>query len=264
LDIDATKFLKNGENHIAVDASVYSSQAGKYIPYINYGGLHGGNNAVLDIGATIFVYDGSAADAIKAQSKPLTSAEKALVNGCSVPAALHPPTVSKPEFGSFLERGSATEKPAFYAAKVQPHSSVATEPSIVNSSDGRYDFEAKAPWYLYDEKTSGKPGIRAGAQVVPVFTDSLIQISSREIRIKVDRKLIPEDWSQLGLQIRLQRPGEDSRTDLVGMELDDWDRVGSFGVLFEDTARTTTDAANSMVKLHPSEGRRLRKRFDLL
>jgi len=264
LDIDATKFLKNGENHIAVDASVYSSHDGKYIPYINYGGLHGGNNAVLDIGATIFIYDGSAADAIKAQSKPLTSAEKALVNGCSVPAALHPPTVSKPEFGSFLERGSSTEKPAFYAAKVQPHSSVAAEPSIVNSLDGRYDFEEKAPWYLYDEKTSGKPGIRAGAQVVPVFTDSLIQISSREIRIKVDKKLLPKDWNQLGLQIRLQRPGEDSRTDLVGMELDDWDRVGSFGVLFEDTARTTTDAAHSMVELHPSKRRRLRKRFDLL
>jgi hypothetical protein len=264
LYIDATKFLKNGENHIAVDASVYSSHSGKYQPYINYGGLDGGNNAVLDIGATLFVYDGSAVDTIKQQRKPLTAAEKAFTQGCNVPAALHPPTKSNPEFGSFLQRGQVLEEPVAKPTEVKLHSSMLAERSTVDQLDGRYDFEAASPWYLYNEEQSGKPGIQAHAQTVPVFADSLIQINSREIRIKVNKRLLPEDWSQLGIQLRLQRPGADSRKDLVGLEMDDWDRVGSFGLLFEDSARSTTNSTDSMVKLHPAKGRRLLKRFSLL
>lgn len=260
LYIDATKFLKNGENHIAVDASVYSSHSGKYQPYINYGGFSGGNNAVLDIGATLFVYDGKAVDAIKQQSKPLTAAEKALTQGSNIPEALHPPTEMKPEFAEGLAM------PVMRSAEVKQHSAKLAESSVVAQKqvvpDNRYDFEQAAPWYLYDEKESGLPGGKAGAQIVHVFVDGLIQINSREIRIKVNKKQLPEDWSQLGVQLRLQRPGADQRKDLVGMEMDDWDRVGSLGVLFEESARSTT-AADSMVKLHPSTGEKMRKRFEL-
>lgn len=256
LYIDATKFLKNGENHIAVDATVFSSHSGKYQPYINYGGFDGGNNAVLDIGATLFVYDGSAVESIKKQSKALTAAEKALTQGCSIPAALHPPTQSKPEFGSFLERGHSMEKVVMKPAEVKTHSSLINERSTSDQLDGRYDFEGAAPWYLYNQEQSGKPGSKAGAQVVPVFVDRLMQINSREVQITVNKKLLPEDWSQLGLQVRLEPP--------AGMELDDWDRVGSFGIRYDDHARTTTDTTNSRVKLHPSKGRQLRKRVEVL
>jgi hypothetical protein len=269
LHLDMTKFAKNGENHIAVDVSVYSSKNGKYQPYINYGGFQGGDNAVLDIGATAFIYDGAAVDAIKKQSKPFSAAEKALREGCSVPAALHKPEESNAEFASALlalgEISDVKSQPAKVAreSRVKPHASLRAHGSDVEATGNRFDFESQAPWYLYDQNKNGPPGEKLGATIVPAFVDGLIQINSREIRVKVNKKLLPTEWSQLGIQLVLQRPGDDE-SSLTGLEMDHWDRVGSFGLLYEETALSTTDAAHSMVKLHPSAGRKLQKTFSLL
>jgi hypothetical protein len=269
LYLDMTKLLKNGENHIAVDVSVYSSKAGKYQPFINYGGFQGGDNAVLDIGATAFIYDGAAVDAIKNQDKAFSAAEKALRDGCSVPAALHKPEEHNAEFASYMQLSQTSESRNVATktepAKVVQQSQVKPHASLESHTVGNhYDFESTAPWYLYSKDKSGPPGRALGATIVPAFQDGLIQINSREIRVKVNKKLIPQEWGQLGVQLVLQRPGDDGVTELKDLEMDHWDRVGSFGLVYEETAASTTDTANSMVKLHPSQGRRLQKTFSLL
>ena len=153
---------------------------------------------------------------------------------------------------SFLQRAQTKWK---IARKHEKRLSLLAQRAEVHAH-ARYDFEARAPWYNYNEAKDGTPGSKAarlsmrGATVVPAFTDSLIQINSREIRAKVKRSAIPEEWGHAAIHIRLEQPGLD------GLSMDNWDRVGSLGLIYEESAATTTDA-NSRVKLRPSSGRKL-------
>jgi len=260
LYLDMTKWLKNGRNDVSVDLSVWSSKTRQYQKYTNYGNyMGGGDGAVLFVGATLFVYDGEAADAINNQKKAYTAAEAALRAGSSLPKALEPPHEVNSAFGaslleqpgsSFLQRKQIKWK---IAHKHKKRLSLLAQRAEVHAH-ARYDFEARAPWYNYNEARDGTPGTEAarlsmrGATVVPAFTDSLIDINSREIRAKVKRSAVPEEWGHAAMHIRLEQP--------TGRSMDNWDRVGSLGLIFEESAATTTDA-NSRVKLRPSIGRKL-------
>jgi len=267
LYLDVTKFLKKDRNEISVDLSVWSSLQRKYLKYTNYGNYFGsGDGAVLFVGASLFIYDGTAVDAIKRQKQAYTAAEAALRDGCSSPKALQPPAEVNSAFGSLLERSETATR------RTQPIESNNNEEDEKKDSlkgisflaqqsaleaRNRYNFEGRAPWYKFEEASEGLPGARVGAKVVPAFKDGLIQINSREIRVKVKAKSLPQEWGQAAMHIRLERP-----STVDGLEMDNWDRVGSLGLVFEEGAKTTTDP-KSMVKLRPSTGRELRTSWSL-
>jgi len=287
LYLDVTKWLRNGRNSISVDLSVWNSKTKEYEKYINYGNyVGGGDGAVLYVGATMFVYDGVAVDAIKRQNKGYTAAEQALRTGCSAPAALKPPDEVNSAFSSFLEMGENIESrdrstPARASEMQQPtayrrdgngdmkrkkklrlrhhsstqHVSLLAQKSELNM-ESRYNFEAKAPWYNFNSNEAEETKWLRGAKVVPVFVHGLVQINSREIAVKVKRENLPEEWGHAAMHFRLEKPG------LKGLQMDDWDRMGSMGLRFEENAASTKDP-NSRVKLKPDTGSKLTKSWKL-
>jgi len=287
LYLDVTRWLRNGRNSISVDLSVWNSKTKEYEKYINYGNyVGGGDGAVLYVGATMFVYDGVAVDAIKRQNKGYTAAEQALRTGCSAPAALKPPDEVNSAFSSFLEMGENIESrdrstPARASEMQQPtayrrddngdmkrkkklrlrhhsstqHVSLLAQKSELNM-ESRYNFEAKAPWYNFNSNEAEETKWLRGAKVVPVFVHGLVQINSREIAVKVKRENLPEEWGHAAMHFRLEKPG------LKGLQMDDWDRMGSMGLRFEENAASTKDP-NSRVKLKPDTGSKLTKSWKL-
>mmetsp|Transcript_93559 Transcript_93559/g.164893 ORF Transcript_93559/g.164893 Transcript_93559/m.164893 type:complete len:903 (-) Transcript_93559:38-2746(-) len=257
LYIDVTKWMKEGKNQLTVDVDVWSSKDNSYKAYTNYGGFFGGDSASLFVGASFFVYDQAAVDAIKSQSHHFTAAEKALANGCSMPEALKPPKEARPAFSSYLQQSLTSEaleeldaKQGFSSTKKQEvkKNNFLQQGSPRNRADRdedtsaqRYDFEREAPWYLYSEaEKNGLPGLEHGTNVVKVFKDSLIQINSREIFAKVKRSHLPRQWAQAAMHIRLEAPVLPDKS----LELDHWDRLGSAGLLFK--------ASTPKVQLHPA------------
>lgn len=289
LYLDVTKWAKNGQNTISVDLSVWSSTENKYEKYTNYNNyLRGADGAVLFVGATMFIYDGDAYDSIKAQRKAFTAAEAALRNGCSHPEALRPPTEVNGAFALMqlgersqpvAEKSNPSRASGLQAPTAYNHESFASLGESMGSkhnrasnrhtrnrlsflaqsrrlrTGARYNFEARAPWYQFDEGHEGTQ-VYAGAKVVPAFKDSLIQINKREIRIKVKKDQLPKEWGHAALHLRLEAPG------FRGGTMDNWDRMGSLGMVFDEDAKTTTDSA-SPVKLHPSMGQKLTRSWKL-
>jgi len=87
----------------------------------------------------------------------------------------------------------------------------------------RFDFERRAPWYLYNESVDGLPGADAGAARVRIFQGALLQGASRVVSASISRGALSSDWSHAALQLRLHKP--------PGMEYDHWDRQASVGLL---------------------------------
>lgn len=323
LYIDMTEYLKNDRNHISVDLSVWSSNEKKYEKYTNYGNfINGGNEALLDIGATLFIYDGAAVEAIKDQTKAYTAAERALREGSSAhnllkPAhevmetwsnysrevdatadgAMSPETEASKAQGAlsaFLQMSERTEAQPATAGLQQPtafsrgHKRDSDEEFsdleplrgwdrgtrrnkrqflgrreplslLAQGTESRYNFEeSKAPWYTFDSTEGSRDSqLLAGAKIVPAFRNGVIQINTREIEAKVQRGDLPEEWGHVALHLKLGDPPID------GARMDNWDRVGSLGLVFKETAASTSDPS-SRVTLHPSTGSpRLKTRWEL-
>jgi hypothetical protein len=238
LYMDVTQYVHQGMNDMTVDLVVYSQQTGKYEPYTDYGGFYGGDTATSFMGITLFVYDAEAADAIKAQGKAFTAAERALREGCNVPSALEDPSRRLSQtargseaFGSLLQTGSSINelRPSL---RTSSRTTSLLQRRATKAAEG-YDFEKTAPWYDYDE---AKVGLPAGVTKVRALRDALMQSSSREVKMKVKKSELPQEWGQVGLLMRLKDPPDGS--------MDFWDRVGSVGMLLKDTSKH--------MQLHPA------------
>jgi len=84
-----------------------------------------------------------------------------------------------------------------------------------------FDYEARAPWYLYNETVEGH---LQGVTKVELFASKLMQAASRNVHVHVDKASVPSEWSKVALHFRLHKPDH--------LEYDHWDRVGSFGLRF--------------------------------
>lgn len=134
---------------------------------------------------------------MKAQSKAWTAAEVALREGISYPDALLLPA-ARPDFAEHLRKSGHPAPALSKSARIGAHAAAGSFGSSAPSPTelGRYNFEEKAPWYLYRESESGAPGRAAGAAVVRFFNDSLIQINTRQISAKLPEDKLPGSWSQ--------------------------------------------------------------------
>jgi len=259
LYLDITKWLKNDRNTISVDLSVWSGSDNKYEKYTNYGNyLGGGDGAVLDIGATLFIYDGAAVEAIGQQTQAYTAAERALLYGSSAPKAHIPPRDVMNAFSKVTPEATAEglELIQGFAEQQGPDPRTtrnlrgrtgAEQPLsfLAPRAETRYNHELRAPWYAFDSESAEDSKWLAGAKVVPAFTNGVIQINSREIEATVERKNIPEEWGHAALRFKIGSP--------KGGEKDNWDRVGSLGLVFKQEAASAKDASKRVI-LRPSRG----------
>merc|ERR1719254_270844 len=77
----------------------------------------------------------------------------------------------------------------------------------VSLNSSRFNFEERAPWYLYNSSTEGKLGATGNVVPVVVFKDELMQGSKREVRVHLPRdQLFAVNWAQAALHLRLSKP----------------------------------------------------------
>ncbi|CAK0830494.1 unnamed protein product [Prorocentrum cordatum] len=109
---------------------------------------------------------------------------------------------------------------------------------------GRYDFEARAPWYLYNESVEGGLDKR-GAVRVPVFSRELVQGDRREIRVKIRRGDLPAGgWAQAALRLRLSKPPD-------GLDFDHWDREASLGLVLRGSPDAQSGGGRAKLYIPP-------------
>lgn len=254
--INVTDYVRSGANAATLDLVVWSNVTGSYEPYANPGGFAYDDGASLAVSLALFVYEPRVVAAVRNHTfRPYSLAEKAIKHGCSHPEALQPPDVPTRfmpvsflardrEVTSFLSMPEAWDpraapvlatSPLFLGYHRQRKAAVAhlqqrTEQvhrhykATVDSS-GRFDFDGRAPWYLYNETLEGGGG---GVRMT-IFEGSLSQGSSREITATVPAGLLPRNWSQVALHFRLKKPPGD-------LSFDAWDRKGSFGMLLSGSS----------------------------
>jgi hypothetical protein len=141
----------------------------------------------------------------------------------------HRHTFMRSEFGeksiSLHEQGSQPvhhqHHPGHHLHHLQHHH----RQHLHTKHEGRFDFEHRAPWYLWNETREG-PVDNMNIHRVELFANKLSQASSRQLSVSVDSDAIPEDWDHVALLLHLHKPFGD-------LDYDHWDRVGSVGLLFE-------------------------------
>jgi len=113
----------------------------------------------------------------------------------------------------------------YTAVSVQPHNHHAVSHSNGHRHGHRFDFLRRAPWYLFNQTLEGK----RLATYVPIWDGNLQQGDKRDIQVHIDKTSIPDEWSQVALHFQLSKPPGD-------LEYDHWDRIGSLGLRFFDSA----------------------------
>jgi len=212
--IDATDFLKSASKHsLELDVTVWSNLTHQYGPYTDYGGYVNNDKAVFAVASNIFIYGKDAVAAARKKSKSFTKAEAALRHGCSDPEALKPPAVPRDFTVALLTASSA-------------------KPLARSESPPRnYNFEARSPWYFYNESKEGRPGASNHGVLVPLFQGRLMQSNTRTLEMAVNKEVMTAQnlagptcsWQQVALRLRLGKPN--------GKETDHWDRRGSVGMM---------------------------------
>lgn len=272
LHIDVTDHVAAGSNTLAIDLNVLSGDTGEYQKYTDYMGFVNKDKARMAVGLTFFVYGDKAVEAILAQSNWTSAAERAIWEGSNDAKAIEWPRPQYEEewsYDGFRQVGGA--RPHLLAKQGQGSKRRSRRPRInpiaedgtpalpselpprrerrpslappkgvdmlVSKAPRRFAPEATAPWYDYSTDYDG-PLERSfpGATRIPIFSKLLVQRETRHVTLDVKlRDLLPAwEWEQAVLHFRLEKPDDDH------LELDNWDRLGSFGVLVgPDTDRTS-------------------------
>jgi len=249
LFFDITKFVSDGHNRAALDLSVWSNSTGRYQPYTDLAGFAMGDHATLGVGFTLFVYSAEAVAAVRAQPKPFTAAEAALQNGASDPSRLTiPKRVVQPITQVLMQVDAELPHKKAPTPKPSETPSLDTGAECIRgrggdgnaTTCGRFDFEARAPWYFWNSSARGSPSAAAGASsVVQVFRQRLVQSNTRTVQATVPWKELPADWSRVALRLRLSAP--------KNLDIDHWDRLAGVGLVLKRPA-----AESSGLALHPA------------
>eukprot|EP00927_Polykrikos_kofoidii_P055117 TRINITY_DN49428_c0_g1_i1.p1 TRINITY_DN49428_c0_g1~~TRINITY_DN49428_c0_g1_i1.p1 ORF type:complete len:908 (+),score=95.67 TRINITY_DN49428_c0_g1_i1:132-2855(+) len=226
--VDVTDMVQSGSNRLSFHLDVWSNVTGKYEPYTDLAGFALSDRASLSVGLTLFVYDRATVASVLAQDRAYTAAEAAIRQHSSQPSGGSLQIPTRPDEPVVLRLSQSAAQ-----AVIDP------SPSLRGSSEpqGRFDFEARAPWYLYNSSEEGdlvdrmkREAVRSGATapvVVEIFRKQLVQSNTRTILEKIPSNVIPKDWRQVALHFQLEKPQGK-------LDFDHWDRQGSFGLFFPD------------------------------
>jgi len=117
------------------------------------------------------------------------------------------------------------------------------------SDTSRYDFEARAPWYDYNETLEGLPDITLRATKVSLMQGALMQNGKQLVTSTVSAKMLLSSWGQAALHLKLFKPPGN-------LTYDHWDREASIGMMLR---KNTTD-----VRLFPEAASTVGSRFEML
>ena len=247
LYVDLTQWLKEGPNRISLNLLVWSNATGSYLPYTDYGGFAMDDQVSLTMGLSLFMYDPAASAAIREQTRAFTAAEMALRNGRSDPGALRPawdrPRGSLVQFGQRSREDESDTAQGDSGTHGSGASFLQVGRSVRHPQGSPFDFEARVPWYLYNESSEG---LSRSAVRVPLFSSALVQLETRTVRAEAKLRGLPKVWSRAALHLRLTRP--------PGLEFDHWDRQASVGIVL---------GGSTAVQLHPPVAARALKRLGL-
>jgi len=217
---DVTDRVRAGINELTFDVVVWSDAVGGYEAYSDVSGFTHPEDASFPVGMTALVYSGGVVAAVRGQGGAKSAAELALREGCSVPEALRPPDrVERHRRLAELPEETPSQVAASVADTAAQRHVLPQFRRRLDEAVG-FDFEARAPWYVYNESAEGPAG---GAKTVQILDHALVQAATRVVRAKVPRSLLAGDWAQAALLLRLSKPPD-------GLEYDHWDRVGSVGL----------------------------------
>eukprot|EP00927_Polykrikos_kofoidii_P066227 TRINITY_DN61866_c0_g1_i1.p1 TRINITY_DN61866_c0_g1~~TRINITY_DN61866_c0_g1_i1.p1 ORF type:complete len:858 (-),score=122.41 TRINITY_DN61866_c0_g1_i1:127-2700(-) len=226
LFIDVTKLVRAGSNQFAFNVRVQSDVTGKYEPYTDFASFASEESASLSVALTLFVYDRAAVTSIFAQDRAYTAAEAAI---------RRKPIDPSNEYLRIPSKGDLFSHDVSHAnlkAVNEVHREATRDTG--GASYERFDFEARAPWYLYNSSEDGHlPAFLAEAArpagkppvFVDVFRRRLVQSNTRTVISKISGEKFPKSWRQVALYFRLEKPHG-------RLDFDHWDRQASFGLFF--------------------------------
>mmetsp|Transcript_43185 Transcript_43185/g.101527 ORF Transcript_43185/g.101527 Transcript_43185/m.101527 type:complete len:860 (+) Transcript_43185:141-2720(+) len=287
LFIDMTPYVEAGLNRLSMDLLVWSNATWSYAPYTNYGGFAMRDHASLSTGLTFFVYRPDAVEAVQLQPRAFTAAEAAIRDGCSMPSALEIPAIPRPGVPVSLAELSHSEQLQSHrsSAALKARRSRYLEPSVygllepspvskeaaggalsneeqwrssfiqAREGDSHFDFEQRAPWYFYNSSAEGVPGAGTNVTLTNIFSDVLVQGRNQIVTATISSQHVLQilEWdqtSQVALHLKLERPHAGN------LQIDHWDRQGSFGLMLDDADMV----GNPALMLHrspvPEETRR--------
>lgn len=228
--VDVTHAVKglHGKHRFTLDTLVHSSVSGEYEPFTDWDGWLYGDNANLRLAITLFIYPKEAIHAAQNEGRrSCTRASAALRStsttaGASWPADL---TIQTTTPGDSLLRIEEVQCPL--------------------------DFESRSPWYLWnvnasDYKTPAleKAALDSSTQWVSVMSRQMVQGSSRLQKVQLNPSVLPSNWGQVGLRLRLERPEGK-------LDFDHWDRIGSVGLLLQKKVKEATHPPDGVVEVGP-------------
>jgi hypothetical protein len=274
--VDLTKSLdldkdKATVNTVAVNMEVYDTARKEFRPYVNTGGYQFDDQAIIDVAATVSIYDGTAVEAVKAQPHAYTGAEEAIRSGASTKLFTPPPDdLQSTEFGrthsSFIESGADAEDgvipfrqigqqefaahPEALAVPIRTFSSDFTPASSMSQvnehvqGDERINFEERTPWYQF--QSDADTLVNDGAQpiIVSMFEGTFMNIDQRIAQTFVVPDSLPKEWRQVALHFTLSRPKG-------SLDYDHWDRIGSLGIVAD--SKQLAEHGDAVLNLIPSD-----------
>lgn len=225
---DVTSALRTS-NTLDLELLVKSNVTGHYELYSDYAGMPLKDQAALWVTLNLFIYDAATVARVRGQSHAFTAAEAALRDSSSLAGQ-----------GAFVR--TEPEEPIDNGVRSKQPRSDRQSLLAPGDSFDRFDFEDRAPWFLYNSSqlADGSVGDLPGTRVVPVFTEALFQDGLQHQRVKLDRKLLG-DWQRAALHLRVGKP--------TGLEMDHWDRLGAVGIVLQPplpgvTVASVADSVN--------------------
>merc|ERR1719282_301490 len=131
---------------------------------------------------------------------------------------IHKPTITR------IRRVNSTESQDHHGETPV----VAKEIHKHSSTDNRFDFEARQPWYLFSKETEHLSDFGLNAVTIPIIGGQWMNGTNRLVQASIDLHAQPA-WSQVALHVRLTKPPHQD------MKIDRWDREGSVGLFLNGT-----------------------------
>jgi len=217
---DITDSLKKDlttQHHLAIDISVLNSNSGVYEPYSNLKGWLNHDPAMLNVDMKLFIYPPTAVKAAQSIDKSCSKVHATFHAGSGKPVGARWPQ------NDHHDMRQSEEAPEHEVSGTKAFLKGSDQQSNKGPSCS-IDFEAAAPWHLFksDEVEQEVEEITW----VSLLKNRLVQGDSQTQFINVNRTILPAAWGQVGLRLRLERPGG-------GLDFDHWDRLGSVGLVVD-------------------------------
>eukprot|EP00746_Dinoflagellata_sp_MGD_P088539 gnl/MRDRNA2_/MRDRNA2_35023_c0_seq1.p1 gnl/MRDRNA2_/MRDRNA2_35023_c0~~gnl/MRDRNA2_/MRDRNA2_35023_c0_seq1.p1 ORF type:complete len:887 (+),score=173.35 gnl/MRDRNA2_/MRDRNA2_35023_c0_seq1:347-2662(+) len=218
---DSLKFDSRQQHRLTVDLSVLNANSGQYEPYTNLKGWLKHDPSMLNVDMKLLIYPKEAVKVAHSYGgKSCSKAHAALLAGTGTPVGDRWPYHERLERERIQHAEQEQASTDQRSLRTQDAASIEKKTSAAAAPSCGIDFEATAPWHLFHADTEEIEEMTW----VSALKHRLIQGDSQLQLIHVNRSMLPDSWGQVGLRLRLERPGG-------GLDFDHWDRLASIGLI---------------------------------